>query len=128
MYSLTNTKNETQRNKVFVPPLVGLTVGALIASLAPLTQCGRKFRMMNASVHLLYFMVTDLIHGFSPVPLVNPARDFGPRIIAFFAGWKQIAFRGCWVYIFAPILGALAGGRVADILYADDSADAQSPL
>jgi glycerol uptake facilitator protein len=76
----------------FVPPLVGLTVGGLFAVFAPQTQAG-----------------------------FNPARDFGPRIVAWLAGWKSIAFTGAWVYIVAPILGASVGATLADrILYKPD--------
>jgi glycerol uptake facilitator-like aquaporin len=74
-----------------VPGLIGLTVGSLIAVLAPLTQAG-----------------------------FNPARDFGPRIVAFLAGWKTVAFQSCWVYILGPIVGAVAGAAIADkVLYTD---------
>lgn len=76
----------------FIPPLIGLTVGGLIAVFAPLTQAG-----------------------------FNPARDFGPRIVAWLAGWKTVAFTGAWVYIVAPILGASVGALLADrILYKPD--------
>jgi glycerol uptake facilitator-like aquaporin len=66
IFALTNSKNKGMTGG-FVPPLIGLTVGSLIATLAPLTQCG-----------------------------LNPARDFGPRIVAWFAGWKSVAFLGSW--------------------------------
>jgi glycerol uptake facilitator-like aquaporin len=53
--------------------------------------------------------------------IVNPARDFGPRITAFFGGWKAIAFKGWWVYVLAPFIGAPIGGFLADrVLYADE--------
>ena len=65
---------------------IGLTVAALISVIAPLTQA-----------------------------CFNPARDFGPRLFAFLAGWGPIALPGprgtgfLTVYILAPILGAILG-------------------
>lgn len=46
---------------------------------------------------------------------MNPARDFGPKLFAFFAGWGEIALTGgreipyFLVPIFGPIVGALLG-------------------
>lgn len=68
--------------------LIGLGVAAIISVVAPLTQAG-----------------------------LNPARDFGPRVVSWFMGWGDIAFpgpRGGWltVYIVAPVVGALIGGGI----------------
>ena len=46
----------------------------------------------------------------------NPARDLGPRVFSALAGWGSVPFRvngaGWWaVYIVAPVLGGLLGGR-----------------
>jgi glycerol uptake facilitator protein len=91
IFALTNEKNDTMK-KGFAPPLIGLTVGALIAVIAPLTQAG-----------------------------FNPARDFGPRIVAYLAGWKAVAFQKWWVYAAAPMVGAPIGAFLADkVLYAED--------
>ncbi|MCE2457412.1 MAG: aquaporin [Dehalococcoidia bacterium] len=50
----------------------------------------------------------------------NPARDFGPRIVAFLAGWGSIAIpgpsNGFWVYIVGPMIGAPIGAAVHEYL------------
>ena len=66
------------------PIFIGGTVAALIAITAPFTQTG-----------------------------INPARDFGPRLIAYLAGWGSVAIPGphggfFWVYILAPLIGGAA--------------------
>lgn len=70
------------------PLFIGLTVSLLIILIAPFTQAG-----------------------------FNPARDFGPRLVAYFAGWGNAAFPAAsgsffTVYILAPILGASLAGLI----------------
>lgn len=65
-----------------VPFLIGTTVSLIICLIAPYTQAG-----------------------------LNPARDFGPRVLAYFAGWGNGAFPTAvggffTVYILGPILGS----------------------
>lgn len=62
--------------------LIGLCVTLIISLIAPYTQAG-----------------------------INPARDFGPRLFAYFAGWEHAAFADeVWqsiaVYVAAPFVGA----------------------
>jgi glycerol uptake facilitator protein len=53
---------------------------------------------------------------------INPARDFGPRLFAWFAGWDGVALPGnygnvnwyFWIPIVAPIVGAIIGALVYD--------------
>jgi glycerol uptake facilitator protein len=53
---------------------------------------------------------------------INPARDFGPRIFAWIAGWGKLAMPGnygnisgyFWIPIVGPILGGVIGGLVYD--------------
>lgn len=93
VFSLTDTRNNARPQSNLAPVFIGLTVSALISVLAPLTQAG-----------------------------FNPARDFGPRLFAYFAGWGQVAIPGLadlsWltVYIIAPIVGAVAGGGFHQII------------
>ena len=88
VFALTHPQNKKEQG-LLVAPLIGMTVGALISVLAPLSQAG-----------------------------FNPARDFGPRLVAYLAGWTGVAFRGCWVYIVAPLIGAPLGAVFVDkVLY-----------
>jgi MIP family channel proteins len=51
---------------------------------------------------------------------INPARDLGPRLFTFVAGWGADVFRAgngwWWVPLVAPPIGAVAGGYVYDAL------------
>ncbi len=52
---------------------------------------------------------------------INPARDFGPRLFAFFAGWGQVALPGNGPgfsnYFWVPIIGPLVGGAIGAYVY-----------
>ena len=91
IFSLTDRRYARISRLNLTPLLIGLTVAALISLFAPLTQAGW-----------------------------NPARDFGPRIVAFFAGWGDIAIpgpsNGFWVYIVGPLIGAPIGGAIHGLL------------
>jgi glycerol uptake facilitator protein len=87
VFAVTDKRNTGRPMANLAPVFIGLTVSALISILAPLTQA-----------------------------CFNPARDFGPRLFAWFAGWGSVAIPGWadpgWltVYILAPVGGAIAGG------------------
>ncbi|MGO8883618.1 MAG: MIP/aquaporin family protein [Streptosporangiaceae bacterium] len=56
---------------------------------------------------------------------INPARDFGPRLFAWFAGWGRVALPGTYHapgfnfsdYFWIPIVGPLIGGVIGVIIY-----------
>jgi glycerol uptake facilitator protein len=54
------------------------------------------------------------LHGYA----INPARDFGPRLLTVVAGFKNNGLtdgtNAFWVPIVGPILGGLIGGAVYD--------------
>ncbi len=57
--------------------------------------------------------------GFTSGYAINPARDFGPRLFTFMAGWGPDVFRAAnhwwWVPIVAPTIGAVLGGWLYDL-------------
>ena len=87
IFSLTDPDNRAAPEPTLVPFFIGFTVAVLIALFAPLTQAGW-----------------------------NPARDFGPRLVALLAGYGTVAIPGprdgFWVYIVGPLVGGLVGGLV----------------
>lgn len=92
IFSVTNNRNATiGQSKVIIPVTVAFTVACLISVYGPLTQAG-----------------------------LNPARDFGPRVVAGMAGWGTIAVpgprNGFWIYIVGPLVGGPVGGGLSDLL------------
>ena len=57
--------------------------------------------------------------GFNAGYAINPARDFGPRLFTFVAGWGPGVFTAgngwWWVPIAAPIVGAVVGALLYDV-------------
>jgi glycerol uptake facilitator protein len=83
IFALTEGCNVGRPDDALAPVFIGLTVAMIICLIAPLTQAG-----------------------------LNPARDFGPRLVAWLAGWGSAAFPDqaggfFFVYIAAPICGGL---------------------
>jgi glycerol uptake facilitator protein len=52
---------------------------------------------------------------------INPARDFGPRLFAWIAGWGKVAIPGDYAnisgYLWIPIVGPLLGGLIGAFVY-----------
>jgi glycerol uptake facilitator protein len=48
---------------------------------------------------------------------INPARDFGPRVLAWFAGWGKVAMPGIHGYVWVPIVGPIVGGVIGAFVY-----------
>jgi glycerol uptake facilitator protein len=88
IFAVTDPCNAGRPAPYLAPLCIGLTISLLISILAPISQAG-----------------------------FNPARDFGPRLVAYFAGWKSVAIPGphggfFTVYILSPCLGSLLGGAI----------------
>lgn len=93
VFSVIDPKNNAAPEGKMAPVFIGLAVAVLIAVIAPITQA-----------------------------CFNPAREFGPRLFAYSAGWGRIALPGprfpdtFLVYLAAPVLGALIGGGLQVLL------------
>ncbi|KAJ3099734.1 hypothetical protein HDU96_010583 [Phlyctochytrium bullatum] len=84
-FAVTDPGNKAIHRKEIAPMMIGLTLTLLICLFAPLTQA-----------------------------CFNPARDFGPRLVAALAGWREIAMapKKFWVYLVGPFLGGPLGAFV----------------
>jgi len=83
IFALTEGCNVGRPDDALVPVFIGLTVTSIICLVAPLTQAG-----------------------------LNPARDLGPRMVAWLMGWGSVAFPDriggfFFVYILAPLIGGV---------------------
>jgi MIP family channel proteins len=67
----------------------------------------------------LLVVAIGVAFGFNAGYAINPARDFGPRLFTFVAGWGGGVFTAgggwWWVPIVAPILGAILGAFLYDL-------------
>ena len=89
---LTDDANAGRPDSSITPLFIGLTVSSVIWLIAPLTQAG-----------------------------LNPARDFGPRMVAAATGWGRYAFPdNCggffWVYILAPAAGGVTAALLEPVM------------
>lgn len=83
IFALTEGCNVGRPDDAIAPLFIGLTVSSIICLVAPLTQAG-----------------------------LNPARDFGPRLVAWITGWGDAAFPDqnggfFFIYILSPIVGGI---------------------
>jgi MIP family channel proteins len=66
----------------------------------------------------LLVLLIGATFGFNSGYAINPARDFGPRLFTFVAGWGGEVFRTgnnwWWVPIVAPCIGGVMGGWIYD--------------
>lgn len=89
IFALTEGCNVGRPDEALTPVFIGLTVTSIICLAAPLTQAG-----------------------------LNPARDLGPRLVAWIMGWGNAAFpdqHGGFFYVY--ILGPIVGGILASLVF-----------
>jgi glycerol uptake facilitator protein len=87
IFALTEGCNVGRPDDALAPVFIGLSVTSIICLVAPLTQAG-----------------------------LNPARDLGPRLVAWLAGWGDAAFPDrvggfFHVYVLAPMIGGVLASQ-----------------
>lgn len=65
----------------------------------------------------LIVVVIGMSFGADAGYAINPARDFGPRLFAAFAGWGSVALPGINDYFWVPIVCPLIGGAIGAFVY-----------
>src|SRR4051812_23275385 len=93
-----------------------LLVGLIFAITDPVNQpVGAAFNPIMVGLVVVAVGVSwGGMHGYA----INPARDFGPRLFAFMAGFKNAGFgdNAWWVPIVGPLAGGLLGALTYDLL------------
>ena len=105
----------------YLGPLVDQLVGTaiLVALIAALIDHRNQAPAGNLAP-LIIGMIIAVIgcsYGTNAGYALNPARDLGPRLFAYFAGWGKLALSGdygsttqyWWIPIIGPLVGAVAG-------------------
>jgi glycerol uptake facilitator protein len=76
----------------------------------------------NSGALIIGFLVATIgaSMGYLEAWAINPARDLGPRLFCFVAGWGASAFPSpgnyWWIPLVAPLLGGVAGGGAYQLL------------
>jgi glycerol uptake facilitator protein len=104
-----------------IGPLVDQIVGTafLLVFVAALTDERNQPPKSNLAPLLVGLAVAaiGMSYGANAGYAINPARDFGPRLLAFIAGWGKVALPGAHGYVWVPIVGPLIGGVLGVLVY-----------
>ncbi len=101
----------------FIDQIVG--TGLLVLFIFALLDTMNQPPRANLAPFLigLAVVVIGMSFGANAGYAINPARDFGPRVWAWLAGWGKVAFPGPLDYWWVPIAGPLIGGVLGGLCY-----------
>lgn len=106
----------------FIDQVVG--TGFLVMIIVALIDMRNMAVKSNLGPLVIGFVVAaiGLSYGANAGYAINPARDLGPRLFAWAAGWGDVAMPGTvpgsfsW-YFWIPIVGPLVGGVIGILIY-----------
>lgn len=113
-------------------PLIDQIVGTafLLMLIAAVLDLRNQAVKANLAPLVVGFVVAaiGMSYGANAGYAINPARDFGPRLLTYAAGWGSLAFPGSvsgsfsaywWIPIVGPLIGGLIGIVVYDLFIGD---------
>ncbi|MGW3458665.1 MIP/aquaporin family protein [Streptomyces olivaceoviridis] len=113
-------------------PLIDQIVGTafLLMLIAAVLDLRNQAVKANLAPLIVGFVVAaiGMSYGANAGYAINPARDFGPRLLTYAAGWGSLAFPGSvsgsfsaywWIPIVGPLIGGLIGILVYDLFIGD---------
>ncbi|MBL1083131.1 aquaporin family protein [Streptomyces actinomycinicus] len=107
-------------------PLIDQIVGTafLLMLIAAVIDLRNQAVKANLGPLVIGFVVAaiGMSYGANAGYAINPARDFGPRLFTYAAGWDGLAFPGSVAgsfsdYWWIPIVGPLVGGVIGILVY-----------
>ncbi|MFI0164395.1 MIP/aquaporin family protein [Streptomyces sp. NPDC017095] len=107
-------------------PLIDQIVGTalLLMLIAAVIDLRNQAVRANLGPLVIGFAVAaiGMSYGANAGYAINPARDFGPRLFTYAAGWGSLAFPGSVsgsfsAYWWIPIVGPLIGGAIGILVY-----------
>ena len=109
----------------WVGPFIDQVVGTafLVALIFALIDVRNQPVKANLAPLIIGFVVVAIgvSFGANAGYAINPARDFGPRVFAWIAGWGKIAMPGNYGnvdgFFWIPIVGPFIGGIIGAVIY-----------
>ncbi|MFI0810697.1 MIP/aquaporin family protein [Streptomyces echinatus] len=107
-------------------PLIDQIVGTafLLMLIAAVIDLRNQAVKANLGPLVVGFAVAaiGMSYGANAGYAINPARDFGPRLLTYAEGWGSLAFPGSVAGVFSnywwiPIVGPLVGGAIGILVY-----------
>ena len=128
-YSIFATFPAKYYHASMIGPLVDQIVGTMFLVMFVVAVIDLRNTAVGSNIGplIIGFIVAaiGMSYGANAGYAINPARDFGPRLFAYFAGWGKVALPGTYHapgfnfsnYFWIPIVGPLIGGLIGVLIY-----------